>query len=136
VKTTGHGGQNAQWSVPLNWTTLFKGDVRPDFVIFVWFTNPNALDECHVFIVPADVVDTALIDGTRHWHKFLRRDGTPRKQSRHTAFSWTGRDTEVNITRGFAEKWKKYEDAWNLLEHQEHKTTEMRTLLTRPAQAR
>src|SRR5262245_43432010 len=37
VKTTGHGGANAQWSVKEDWatTTLFKGDVRPDFVIFV-----------------------------------------------------------------------------------------------------
>jgi len=31
VKTTGHGSQNVQWSVPRNWTTLFKGDVRPDW---------------------------------------------------------------------------------------------------------
>jgi hypothetical protein len=58
VKTTGHGGTNAQWSVKEDWatTTLFKGDVRPDFVIFVWFNNREMLDACRIFVVPADVV--------------------------------------------------------------------------------
>jgi hypothetical protein len=39
VKTTGHGSQNIQWSVDQDWTTLFRGDVRPDFVVFVWFCD-------------------------------------------------------------------------------------------------
>ena len=30
--------------------------------------------------------------------------------------SWTGKPTEGNIARGFAEKWANYEDAWDLLE--------------------
>jgi hypothetical protein len=116
VKTTGHGGQNAQWSVIPNWTTLFKGDVRPDFVVFVWFTNPKALDECRIFVVPADVVDAALLASHQHWHKYLRRDGAPRTKSRHTGFSWVGNPTEGNVARGFASKWAEYENAWHLLE--------------------
>jgi hypothetical protein len=44
VKTTGHGAPSVQWQVkPGGWTTLFKGDERPDFVVFVWFTNRDAL---------------------------------------------------------------------------------------------
>jgi hypothetical protein len=45
VKTTGHGQGSAQWSVKPDWTTLFKGDVRPDLVIFVWFTSLEKPDE-------------------------------------------------------------------------------------------
>jgi hypothetical protein len=39
VKTTEHGSQNIQWGADKDWTTLFKGDVRPDFVVFVWFNR-------------------------------------------------------------------------------------------------
>jgi hypothetical protein len=117
VKTTGHRATTAQWSVRSpDWTTLFKGDARPDFVVFVWFTNPDAPDDCRIFIVPADVVDAELRQCHKHWHKHPRRDFSPRKRSRHTGFSWTGKPTEGNIARGFVEKWAKYEDAWDLLE--------------------
>jgi len=116
VKTTGHGGENAQFSVNRDWTSLFKGDVRPDFVIFVWFTAQGAPDACRIFIVPAEVVDADLRECHQHWHKYLRRDGAPRKTSNHTGFSWTGKPTEGNIARGFAERWAKYEDAWALLD--------------------
>jgi hypothetical protein len=97
VKTTGHGSQNAQWSVIKNRKTLFKGDVRPDFVIFVWFTSRQKPDECRIFIVPAKVVDRVLYRCHVHWHKHLRRDGRPRANSNHAAFSWTGKPTEGNI---------------------------------------
>jgi hypothetical protein len=90
VKTTGHSNANVQWSVPTNWTTLFKGQERPDFVIFVWFTNPDKVDECRVFIVPADEVDETVKKGHEEWHRFLRRDGKPRKYSNHAAITWTG----------------------------------------------
>jgi hypothetical protein len=115
VKTTGHCGQNAQWSVDPNWTTLFKGDVHPDFVIFVWFTSRKTPDECRIFIVPAGVVDADLLECHRHWHKYLRRDGNPRTKSKHAAFSWAGKPTKGNISRGFAKKWANYENAWDLL---------------------
>jgi hypothetical protein len=118
VKTTGHGSQNIQWGVDEDWTTLFKGDVRPDFVVFVWFSdckeNP---DICRIFVVPADVVDAAARESHLHWHKYPRRDGSPRKRSRHVSLTWTGSDTETNISRGFAAKWAEYEDAWHLLEN-------------------
>lgn len=94
---------------------MFKGDVRPDFVIFVWFTSREKPDECRIFIVPADVVDADLLDCHRHWHQYLRRDGDPRARSNHAAFSWTGKPTVGNIARGFAEKWARYEDAWGSL---------------------
>jgi hypothetical protein len=116
VKTTGHGGANAQFSVDPNWTTLFKGGVRPDFVIFVWFTKRGAPDACRIFVVPARVVDTELLKCHRHWHKYPKRDGSPRTKSKHVAFSWTGNPTEGNIARGFADRWAKYENAWDLLE--------------------
>jgi hypothetical protein len=117
VKTTGHGGDNAQWSVKPNWTTLFKGDVRPDFVIFVWFPDVQELDACRIFIVPADVVDRDVRECHLHWHKFLKRDEkTARKQSSHTAICWTGNPTVKNIGRGFANKWKQYENDWDSLE--------------------
>jgi len=116
VKATGHGSQNVQWSVDQNWTTLFRGDVRPDFVVFVWFNDTNQLDSCRIFVVPAKVVDAAVRESHLYWHKFPRRDGAARKKSRHTALTWTGNDTETNISRGFAFKWAKYENAWGLLE--------------------
>jgi hypothetical protein len=116
VKATGHRLHNAQWSVAQDWKTLFKGDVRPDFVVFVWFHDPNELDACRIFIVPAEVVDAAVRKCHLHWHKYPGRGGTPHKHSRHAALTWTGNDTEVNISRGFARKWAKYESAWHLLD--------------------
>jgi hypothetical protein len=118
VKTTGSGGTNAQWGVKEDWATtgsLFKGDTKPDFVVFVWFTSRDDPDACRMFVVPADVVEAALRAGHEHWHRYPKRDGTPRKLSRHTALSWTGQDTETNIGRGYAEKWAKYENAWGSL---------------------
>jgi hypothetical protein len=118
VKTTGHAAANAQFSVTPNWTStsLFKGDVPPDFVVFVWFTSRKNPDACRIFVVPEHEVERALRECYLHWHEHPRRDGTRRKRSKHTGFSWTGKATEGNIARGFADNWKKYEDAWNLLE--------------------
>ena len=116
VKTTGHGAPNVQWSMKPGWTTLFKGDVRPDYAVFVWFTLRDALDDCRIFIVPANVVDAAVRKSHAHWHKRLRRDGKPHKDYGHVAFTWTGKVTVGNIVRGFAAKWAKYENAWDLLE--------------------
>src|SRR5215469_715 len=114
VKATGHVSQNVQWSVPRNWTS--KGDVRPDFVVFVWFNDPKKIDACRIFGVPAEVVDATARECHLHWHRYPRGDGSPRKNSRHMALTWTGNDTEGNISRGFAAKWAEYEDAWHLLE--------------------
>lgn len=103
---------NEDWAT----TSLFKGDTKPDFVIFVWFTSPKDLDACRTFVVPADVVEAALRKSHDHWHRYPKRDGTPRKRSRHTAICWLGKDTDTNIGHGFAEKWAGYENAWGLLE--------------------
>ena len=116
VKTTGHGAPNVQWNMKPGWTTLFKGDVRPDYVVFVWFTARDALDDCRIFVVPAKVVDAAVLKSHAHWHERLRRDGKPHKDNGHVAFTWTGNVTAGNIARGFAEKWTKYENAWGSLE--------------------
>jgi hypothetical protein len=116
VKATGYGGSNVQWSMPLNWTTLFKGDTRPDFVVFVWFTDNNRLDDCRIFVVPARVVDRAVLKAHKHWHRFARRDGLPRKNTGHVSIGWLGKDTEKNISTSFATKWNKYEEAWHLLD--------------------
>jgi hypothetical protein len=119
VKATGHGSQNVQWSVDQNWTTLFRGDVRPDFVVFVWFTDIKQPDACRIFVVPAKVVEAAVRESHLHWHKYPRRDGSPRKNSRHVSLTWIGNDTATNVSRGFALKWAKYENAWDLLEGEE-----------------
>ena len=116
VKTTGHGVSNVQWQMKPGWTTLFKGDERPDFVVFVWFTTPAALDDCRVFVVPAKDVDDVVLKCHRHWHSHPKRDGSPTKDTGQVMISWTGNDTERNIGRGFEKKWAKYENAWNLLE--------------------
>ena len=96
VKATGHGSQNVQWSVPQDWTTLFKGDVWPDFVVFVWFNDPKKIDACRIFVVPAEVVNATARECHLHWHRYPRGDGSPRKNSRHMALTWTGNDTEGN----------------------------------------
>jgi hypothetical protein len=70
VKTTGHAVPSVQWQAKPAWTTLFKGAERPDFVIFVWFTSRTALDDCRLFIVPANVVDYDVHKVHLHWHKF------------------------------------------------------------------
>ena len=81
VKTTGHRSQNMQWGVDEDWTTLFKGDVRPDFVVFVWFSDSKNPDVCRIFVVPADIVDAAARESHLHWHKYPRRDGSRRSES-------------------------------------------------------
>ena len=116
VKTTGHGGSNVQWTAPFGWRSLFKGEVPPDFVIFVWFTNPDKLDECRLFVVPAKVVDRDVKKAHDHWHSHLRRDGKPRTRGSHVSIGWLGRDTPGNISSNFQQKWKEYEENWDQLE--------------------
>jgi hypothetical protein len=116
VKTTGHGGSNVRWSVPFGWSSLFKGNVRPEFVVFIWFHQRNRQDECRIFVVPADVVDRDVWKATEHWYRGRKRDKSARKQSNQTAIGWLGKDTPGNIAKGFAEKWKQYEDNWEQLE--------------------
>jgi hypothetical protein len=91
---------------------LFKGDTKPDFVIFVRFTS---LDDCDIYVVPAKVVDALMVEVDRTWHKYPKRDGSERKYSRHTAFSWAGKPTAVG--RGLATTWEEYKDAWHLLDN-------------------
>ncbi len=120
VKATGHGHSSVQWSTKPDRQTLFKGDVRPDFVIFVWFSDRGHLDDCRIFVVPASVVDRDVLQAHKFWHSHKRRDGMPRKDTGHVSIDWDGNDTDTNTSRGFAVKWKEYEDAWNLLD-QSHK---------------
>ncbi len=116
VKTTGHNNSNVQWSAEYGWTTLFKGAVVPDFVIFVWFNSPSDRDSCRVFVVPARKVDRDVRKAHEHWHSNKKRDGSDRKKSNHVGISWLGAPTEGNIARGFAEKWKSYEENWSQLD--------------------
>jgi hypothetical protein len=51
VKATGHGQSSVQWGTKPDRQSLFKGDVHPDFVIFVWFSDVGHLDDCRIFIV-------------------------------------------------------------------------------------
>jgi hypothetical protein len=113
VKTTGLGSSTIVWNMKPGWTTLFKGEVRPDYVVFVWFTT---VDDCRVFVVPADVVDRDVHEVHTHWHTHTKLDGTARAITSHVAIMWTGRCTSVNITRGFAERWARYENAWESLD--------------------
>jgi hypothetical protein len=116
VKTTGHAAPSVQWQIKPRAKTLFKGDERPDFVVFVWFTAQNAPDHCRVFVVPAKVVDADALKTYWHWLKCPKRDGSVRLDKGYVVISWTGKDTATNIGNGFAEKWAKYENAWDLLE--------------------
>jgi hypothetical protein len=97
--------------------TLFKGDVRPDFVIFVWFSDIDHLDDCRIFVVPTSVVDQDVLNAHKFWHSHTRRDGAPRKDTGHVSIDWDGNDTATNTSRGFAIKWKDYENAWSLLDN-------------------
>ena len=116
VKATGHAQPTVQWSIKPNSKTLFKGDVRPDFVVFVWFTDKERLDDCQIFVVPAKIVDRHVLKAHNFWHSHTKRDGMPYKSADYVVISWVGNDTDSNIGRGFAIKWKKYEEAWDLLE--------------------
>jgi hypothetical protein len=109
VKTTGLGSTISVWNMKPGWTTLFKGDVRPDFVVFVRFVT---FDNCRVFVVPADVVDRDVYEVHSHWHSHPKLDGTARATTSHVAITWTAKCTSGNIARGFAERWSQYEDAW------------------------
>jgi hypothetical protein len=116
VKATGQNSNDVQWNAPFGWTTLFKGETRPDFVIFVWFNDKDDIDSCRVFVVPAKVVDSAVKKSHEHWHNHPRRDGTPRAKGNHVSISWVGQDTAGNISYKFQTKWKKYEENWDQLE--------------------
>jgi hypothetical protein len=116
VKATGHNSNDVQWSAKFGWDSLFKGDTKPDYVIFVWFNSKIDIDSCRVFIVPAKIVDRDVREQHEYWHKHTRRDGKPHKQSDHVSISWLGADTMTNIARNFQNKWKKYEDNWDQLE--------------------
>lgn len=123
VKAIGRGHQ-AQWGRPkgplTGTTSLFRGETRPDFVVFIWFTQEDADPVRHrAFVVPADVVDRDVLGAHRHWLAHPRRDGGPRTEGGIIGIGFLGRDTEGNIASGFAEKWKGYEDAWDILERPE-----------------
>ena len=122
VKATGHGHSSVQWATKPNRQTLFKGEVRPDFVIFVWFSDKNHLDDCRIFVVPAAIVDPDVLNAHKFWHCHKRRDGEPRKDTGHVSIDWDGNDTATNISRGFAMKWMEYENAWSLLDNFKRKT--------------
>jgi hypothetical protein len=117
VKATGFNSTDVQWSAEFGWTTLFKGETHPNYVIFIWFNKNADRDSCRVFIVPADIVDRDVRRAHEYWHKHPKRDGSPRKRGGHVSISWGGKDTAGNISRGFQEKWKQYEDNWDQLEH-------------------
>jgi len=116
VKTTGHTSSDVQWNAKFGWSSLFKGDVVPDYVIFVWFDDAKDLDHCRVFVVPSKTVDRDVRKAHEHWHSHPRKDGAARAQGDHVGISWRGKDTKGNIAYNFANKWKQYENAWNLLE--------------------
>jgi hypothetical protein len=116
VKATGHSSSDVQWNAPYGWSTLFKGDTRPDFVVFVWFDDKSNLDSCRVFVVPAKIVDRDVRKTHEHWHARPRRDGSPHKKGGHISISWKGNDTAGNISRDFKTKWSRYEDNWAQLE--------------------
>jgi hypothetical protein len=119
VKCTGRGGTSVQWSrKPGAWTSLFKGDTRPEFVVFVWFTSRSAPDACRIFVVPAPLVDEDVCAAHTHWHAHTKRDGSARRDTGHVAIKWDGSPTEGNISSGFAVKWREYEDAWHLLDQE------------------
>lgn len=117
VKATGHGVNTVQWGIKPGSRSLFKGDTRPDFVIFVWFANSQNLDRCRLFIVPSKRVDRDVLKAHAFFHTHLKRGGTPRKGTNHVVISWIGNDTDKSRSRNFASKWKAFEDAWDLLEH-------------------
>jgi hypothetical protein len=79
-------------------------------------SDADNLDQCRIFIVPADIVSREVLKSHIFWHKHLRRDGLPLQDTGHVAIWWLGNDTEKSISRNFAVKWKQYEDAWILLE--------------------
>ena len=53
VKTSGPSGA-MQWSCKPGWQTLFKGETRPDFMIFIWFHHKQNCDAFRMFMVPGD----------------------------------------------------------------------------------
>jgi hypothetical protein len=106
VKATGHGQSSVQWGMKPDWKTLFKGDDRPDFVVFVWFTDKVRLDDCRIFVVPARVVDRDVRKVHKFWHSFKRRDGKPRKDTGHVAIWWIGNDIDKSTSRNFAKNGK------------------------------
>jgi hypothetical protein len=77
----GSGSDCFQWSFPGDWVTergtIFKGDVRPDFMLFVLFKGP---DDCDVYVVPSTTVDTAVMESHVHYHSHPKKDGSPRKR--------------------------------------------------------
>ena len=92
VKATGHGHSSVQWGTKPDRQSLFKGDVRPDFVIFVWFSDVGHLDDCRIFIVPARIVDRDVLNSHKFWHAHKRRDGEPRKDTGHVSIEdWISR---------------------------------------------
>jgi hypothetical protein len=117
AKACGPSG-SLQWSQKPGWTTLFKGDARPDYMIVVWFHDAANYDVHRTFIVPADVVDKAVLASHTLWHSLPRRDGQPRKLTNHVMIRMNGKDKEAIGVGGnnFAEKWKQYEGNWDQLE--------------------
>lgn len=116
VKTSGpNSGTNFQLGGAPN-TPVFNrhSGAGAEFVCFVALSarESKAYD---VYVVPVAEAEARVQEADRHWRGRPKRDGSARKPGIR-GIRMTGRDTEGNISAGFADKWAVYRDGWDQLE--------------------
>lgn len=86
---------------------------KAKFVVFV-LIDPNSSKSYRCFVVPTAKAEKEIQKAHDHWLRFRKRDGTRRKDS-GKAIHFFGTNTKGNISNAFAERWTKYEGAWDQL---------------------
>ena len=113
VKTSTHNGTRFTWSAKRDGSVFSQlGQIKSDFVAMVYM--PDGPRSATFYIVPTRVVNNALRRLHRAWLAIPRRDGKPHKDTNMRGFLLSG--PTAKPWRGYATRWQRYHEAWNLLE--------------------
>jgi hypothetical protein len=104
-----------QWSAKADGSIFLdrKSRDRTDFVIFALNVDGD-LTDVEFYVVPAALVERTIRRNFAEYLTYRRRRGITRERtSGHRAIWFSG---SRRRSRGYAERWKRYREAWHLLE--------------------
>lgn len=94
-----------------------------DFVVLVAFCGSSNPRDAEIYVIPTRVVVDDIEQTACHYYSFPKRDGTRRKVTNQRVIRLDGYDRPDNVSYNFGEKWRRYREAWHLLERPEDSQT-------------
>ncbi|MEZ5832756.1 MAG: hypothetical protein R3D05_16400 [Dongiaceae bacterium] len=110
-------------STHLQWSTKRDGTIFPqmrksgDYVAIVTVKN-GSIRDADIYLVPTHIVDREIRKCQAHWvaQAPTAAERARRETFRHRGMILSGIPTAKNIGRGYAEKWRRYLEAWHQLD--------------------